>query len=101
MPKINTIKPKEDFIVQANGDYNMLFQSAEVTGPRASGDVIEVGGYTAIASEEIKSGETKFTRVMVRGNPTSVDYQKLDFGSLVEADAIADMEAHGILIVNQ
>ena len=97
MSVIATVKPQEDFIVQMNGDYNIAFDEVALAADAAAGDVVEVGdGFGIVA----KAGVTgAVVRVMVRGNPTTVDGSKLNYGALVEADAQSAFKAAGIILV--
>lgn len=99
MAVLATIKPKEDFIVQINGDYNVPFDEIVATAAGASGDVIAVGTKFGILAEDAVIG--KSVRVMVRGNPTTVDMQALNFGALVVADTEAALAEQGIIVVNK
>lgn len=100
MAILQTINPKEDFIVQMNGDYNVAFDEVEITAAGASGDVIAVGGKLGILAEA-KGAGAKVVRVLVRGNPTTVNAKALNFGALVVADTVATLAEQGILVVNQ
>lgn len=100
MAILQTISPKEDFLVQMNGDYNVPFDEVEVTVAGASGDVIAVGGKLGILAEAKEVG-AKRVRVLVRGNPTTVNAQALNFGALVVADTVTALAEQGIIVVNQ
>lgn len=96
MGKIATVTPREDFIVQMNGDYNIVFDELKTEAKVAANTYVEVlGGITAKAAE---AGE--FVRVMVRGNPTTVNAQRVDLGSDAEAAKTA-LAAKGIIVVNE
>ncbi len=95
MAKLTTVAVQEGFIVQMNGDYNLPFDEVELEADVVAGEYIEGVG---IAAKAGKAGE--FARVMVRGNPTTVDYQALDLGEDEEA-AIAALAEVGIIVVNQ
>ncbi|WP_280554362.1 hypothetical protein [Halomonas sp. 25-S5] len=107
--KIETnVKQSENFIVQMNGDYNMAFDEVEVTGTFAEGTILE-NATTAVSSTSTEvlgivakdTSGTANVRLMVRGNPSSVDYQKLSYGTAVEADINALLADAGIIVVNQ
>ena len=102
MAKLLTQSCKEDFIVQMGGDYNLPFDEVKVQAK--AGTILESN--TTVATEvsasvlgilaEDTDGEG-FARVMVRGNPTSVDAQAL-VG--YEAAHKALLEAKGVVVVN-
>lgn len=100
MAILQTISPKEDFLVQMNGDYNVPFDEVEVTVAGASGDVIAVGSKLGILADAKEAG-AKRVRVLVRGNPTTVNAQALNFGALVVADTVEALAEQGIIVVNQ
>lgn len=102
------VKGKEGFLVQMNGDYNLPFDEVEVTGTFSSGTILE-NATTAVSAtstevlgivaEDVDG--TASVRVMVRGNPTTVNAQELVYGAAVEADVDALLEAKGIVVVNK
>lgn len=104
MAKLLTQSCKENFIVQMGGDYNLPFDEVEVKVQAKAGTILESN--TTVATEasvsvlgilaEDTDGEG-FARVMVRGNPTSVDAQAL-VG--YEAAHKALLEAKGVVVVN-
>ena len=95
MAVIATSKPKEDFIVQINGEYGIPFDEQVLADAVVSGQVIANGAGFAIAAGAL--GEHK--RVMVRGNPTSVNAQALTgYVALTHKAALASV---GILVVNE
>lgn len=97
MAVIATSKPKEDFIVQINGEYGIPFDEQVLADAVVSGQVIANGAGFAIAAEAGALGEHK--RVMVRGNPTSVNAQALTgYVALTHKAALASV---GILVVNE
>lgn len=97
MAKLATVAVQEDFIVQLNGDYNLPFDEVTLGADVVAGEYIQDVG---IAAKAGKSGAK--ARVMVRGNPTTVNYQALDFsGATLEATAIEDLAAVGIIVVNK
>lgn len=100
MATIATVNAKEDFIVQMNGDYNVPFD--EMTNPKAgavvSGEVVTIDtGVYGIAAGAAAQGAK--VRVMVRGNPTTVNAQALT--GYVSATHKAALEAVGIIVVNE
>jgi hypothetical protein len=107
MPTIATVNPKEDFLVQMNGDYNAVFDEIQVTvaGALASGTVladaatVALTGSTAILGilAADKPAGTQWARVMVRGNPTTVNMQAL---TAYFASAKPLLAAKGIVVVN-
>lgn len=105
MAVIGTGGNKEDFIVQVNGDYNVPFDEVEVTGTFKSGTILEsataaaTGESTAVLGilAEDNTG-TNSVRVMVRGNPTTVNAQAL---VNLEDELVALLAAKGIIVVNE
>ena len=96
MAKTVTVKAKEDFIVQLNGDYNVIF--GEFVAPKAlvSGEVASVGGVWFIAAAPAASGA--YVRGVCRGNPTTINTQALT--GLSAEGARAALEAKGLVFVN-
>lgn len=100
MAILNTVTPKEDFLVQMNGDYNVPFDEMEVTVAGVAGEVITVGDGFGILADAKEEGAQR-VRVLVRGNPTTVNAQALTYGSNpVEATDTALAE-QGIIVVNK
>lgn len=96
MAKLATVKAKEDFIVQMNGDYNVPFDELLLTAKVASGDyILNVG----IAAADGESGD--YARVLVRGNPTTVNEQAINFGSNPKPAALTFLASKGIIVVNK
>ena len=95
MAKIQTVKAKEDFIVQLNGDYNVIF--AEVVAPKAlvSGEVVEVSGQWVISAAAVAS--SAWVRAVTRGNPTTINKRAL---TGLTAPAQAALEAKGLVFVD-
>ena len=96
MAKIETVKAKEDFIVQLNGDYNVVF--SEFVAPKAlvSGEVASVGGVWFIAAAPAASGA--WVRGVSRGNPTTINKRALT--GLAAEGAQAALEAQGLVFVD-
>ena len=99
MAVLTTIGNKEDFIVQMNGDYNLPFDELNVTVAGNSGDVITVGSKVGILAET-KDATAKIVRVMVRGNPTTVNAKALNFKALNVATTTTALANQGIIVVN-
>ena len=110
MANIQTVKNKEGFLVQMNGDYNVPFDEIEVTGTFKAGDVLEdastkvsdttsAGDVLGILAEDVEG--SGWARVMVRGNPSTVNAQELDVDTATAADIYADLEDAGIVVVNK
>lgn len=100
MAILNTVTPKEDFLVQMNGDYNVPFDEMEVTVAGVAGEVIAVGDGFGILADSKEEGAQR-VRVLVRGNPTTVNAQALTYGdNPVEATDTALAE-QGIIVVNK
>lgn len=98
MAKLTTVAPKEDFIVEINGDYNVPFTEVAAIKAVVAGEVFEVAadGDAGIAAEAAAIGA--FVRVMVRGNPTTVNAQAL---TGLTAPLEAKLKAQGIVVVNK
>ena len=104
MPLITTIKAPEQFIIQVNGDYDVLFDTVVVTvaGALPAGTVLRNAATAAVAADtavlgvlaEDKAAGTQRVRVMSRGNPTLVDAAQLSVSS---ATVVAALEAKGIV----
>ena len=95
MAKIETVKAKEDFIVQLNGDYNVIF--TEVVAPKAVvvGEVAQASGVWFIAAAAAANGAR--VRGVVRGNPTTINKRAL---TGLTAPAQAALEAKGLVFVD-
>ena len=104
MPLITTIKAPEQFILQVNGDYAVLFDTVVVTvaGALPAGTVLKDAATASAAADttvlgvlaEGKAAGTQRVRVMTRGNPTLVDAAQLSVSS---ATVVAALEAKGIV----
>lgn len=104
MSLITTIKAPEQFILQVNGDYNVLFDTVVVTvaGALPAGTVLKDAATASLAADtvvlgilaEAKAAGTQRVRVMTRGNPTLVDAAQLSVSS---ATVVAALEAKGIV----
>lgn len=105
MSTIATVVRAEDFLMQINGDYNMLFDTVAVTvaGALPAGTVLKDAATASIAADTVvlgilaeakPAGASTFCRVMTRGNPTLVDGKKLSVSS---ATVQAALEAKGIV----
>ena len=104
MSLITTIKAPEQFILQVNGDYNVLFDTVAVTvaGALPAGTVLKDADTASIDADttvlgvlaEDKAAGTQRVRVMTRGNPTLVDAAQLSVSS---ATVVAALEAKGIV----
>lgn len=104
MSLITTIKAPEQFILQVNGDYNVLFDTVVVTvaGALPAGTVLKDAATASLAADttvlgvlaEDKAAGTQRVRVMTRGNPTLVDAAQLSVSS---ATVVAALGAKGIV----
>ena len=104
MSLITTIKAPEQFILQVNGDYNVMFDTVVVTvaGALPAGTVLKDAATASVAADntvlgvlaEDKAAGTQRVRVMTRGNPTLVDAAQLSVSS---ATVVAALEAKGIV----
>lgn len=108
MAKIASSINKEGFLVQVNGDYNVPFEEVEVTGTFKSGTVLESASAAAdadsavvfgILAEDV-TGTDVHARVMVRGNPSTVNAQELVYGTAVASVIDPLLAAKGIVVVN-
>lgn len=104
MATLATIKRPEEFIIQVNGDYNICFDTINVTVAAAlySGTVLKDAGTVAapadtvsigILAEDKPAGAAR-VRVMTRGNPTLIDGAKL---SVSTTTVQAALEAKGLV----
>lgn len=100
MAILNTVTPKEDFLVQMNGDYNVPFDEMEVTVAGVAGEIITVGDGFGILADSKEVG-AKRVRVLVRGNPTTVNAQALTYGDNVVATTDVALAEQGIIVVNK
>ena len=104
MSLITTIKAPEQFILQVNGDYSVLFDTVVVTvaGALPAGTVLKDAATASAAADttvlgvlaEDKPAGRLRVRVMTRGNPTLVDAAQLSVSS---ATVVAALEAKGIV----
>lgn len=104
MTMIQEIGTKEDFLVQMNGDYNTVFDQVSVAVAGKSGDVIAVSvgaNPFGILADDKPDAAAKTVRVMVRGNPTTVNSKALNFGSLAVPATTLALEKQGIIVVNK
>ncbi|MGM0985560.1 MAG: hypothetical protein ACQEXI_01065 [Pseudomonadota bacterium] len=109
MTKINTIGPKGDTFLVHTNDYDVQFDAVNVTVSGVAGDILESPslqvsststGVIGILAEET-DGTAGPVRVMTRGNPSSVDHQKLNYNDATEADVQGWLEEVGIVVVNK
>ncbi|SDO36931.1 hypothetical protein [Vreelandella arcis] len=109
MTKINTVSAKGDSFLVHSDDYDVMFDALNVTVSGVAGDVLETSDakVTDTSAEvlgilaEDTDGSQGNVRVMVRGNPTTVDAQKLNYNTSVAADIDALLEEKGIVAVNK
>lgn len=104
MPILTTVTRPEQFLVQVNGDYDILFDAVEVTVAAAlpSGTVLKDAATAAIAADTAvlgilaadKPAGTATVRVLTRGNPTLVNPSLL---SVASATVVAALQAKGIV----
>lgn len=99
MAVLTTIGSKEGFIIQMNGDYNVAFDELLVTSAGNSGDVIALGSGFGILAET-KDATAKIVRVLVRGNPTTVNAKALNFKALNVTTTSTALASQGIIVVN-
>ena len=106
MAIVTTVKAPEQFIVDINGDYNVCFESINVTAAAAlpSGTVLKDAATAAVAADTVaigilaedKPAGTKIVRVMVRGNPSLINPTQL---VVTSATIQAALEAKGMVYV--
>jgi len=101
MAMIQTIGTKEDFLVQMNGDYNTAFDELSITVAGTSGDVITVSAGVFGILADTKEAGAEIVRVLVRGNPTTVNAQAINFGSLAAPATTTALAKQGIILVNK
>lgn len=104
MPLITTIRAPEQFILEVNDGYSVLFDTVVVTvaGALPAGTVLRNAATASVAADttvlgilaEDKAAGTQRVRVMTRGNPTLVDAAQLSVSS---ATVVAALEAKGII----
>ena len=104
MPLITTIRAPEQFILEVNDGYSVLFDTVVVTvaGALPAGTVLRNAATAAVVADtavlgilaEDKAAGTQRVRVMTRGNPTLVDSAQLSVSS---ATVVAALEAKGII----
>lgn len=107
MTKINTINPKGDIFLVHTDDYDVQFDAVDVTVAGVAGDVLENASTKVSATStevlgilaETTDGTQGNVRVMVRGNPSTVDAEKIN--TFDSTDALAMLEAKGIVAVNE
>lgn len=88
MPKLETVKPAEQWLVEVNGGYDILFAEVQLAADAVDGEVIAA----PVAGIVSKGGSTgDFVRVMVRGNPSKVALDLLtgDASGLAALDILA------------
>lgn len=101
MAILATITAQEDFIVQMNGDYNVPFDEVTVSVSGVAGQVISVGAGYGILAKDKPAATAEVVRVMVRGNPTTVNAQALVWGELEQATVEPVLAEQGIIVVNK
>jgi hypothetical protein len=74
MPIIATVKQPEQWVLEVNGGYDILFTEVTLAADAVDGEVI-TAPVNGIVSKGGKTGDK--VRVMVRGNPTKVDSAQL------------------------
>lgn len=107
MSVLKTVNPQEDFLMQINGDYNVPFDQILVTvaGALPAGTVLKDAATAAVDADtavlgilaQDKAAGSVWMRVMVRGNPSTVNAQAL---SVKSATIITALAAKDILVEN-
>ena len=103
MSLIQSVTAPEQWLIEVNGGYDVLFQMVTVSAlvaPVVSGQVIAVAGVAGasfgIVDKAYPVGTTKL-RVMVRGNPAIVSAKGLT--GYVKATHEASLADNGIVVV--
>lgn len=104
MAIVTTVTRPEEFIMQMNGDYNICFDTINVTvaGALPAGTVLASASAAAVDATTTvlgilsadKPAGSALVRVMTRGNPTLIDSAKL---SVRSATVQAALEAKGLI----
>lgn len=89
MAKLQTVKPSEQWLLEVNGGYDILFAEVTLAAAAVDGEVISAP-VAGIVSKGGALGDK--VRVMVRGNPSKVDASQL-------TGSTAGLAALGILAV--
>lgn len=74
MPILETVKQPEQWVIEVNGGYDILFDEVTLGADAVDGEVI-IAPVDGIVSGGGLTGER--VRVMVRGNPSKVDASQL------------------------
>lgn len=74
MAILETVKAPEQWLVEVNGGYDILFTEATLADAAVDGEVIQ-SPVNGIVSGGGEAGD--IVRVMVRGNPSKVDGDKI------------------------
>lgn len=103
MSVISTVKAPEQFIVEVNGDYNILFEEVQVSvaGALPSGTVLADAATAAVGGEsevlgilaDDKPAGTAWVRVMTKGNPSKVRAESL---SVDATEALAKLDIFAV-----
>ena len=106
MAIITTLKAPEQFITSVYGDYDICFETINVTAAAAlaSGTVLKDAATASVAADTVvlgiladdKPAGPQKVRVMVRGNPSLIDPAKL---SVTSATIQTALEAKGMIYV--
>jgi hypothetical protein len=107
MTVVATVNQQEAFLVQLNGDYNVPFDEVTVTvaGALPAGTVLATLAAAAIDADtavvgilaQDKAAGSQRCRVMVRGNPSTVNAQAISVKSATIIAALKDLD---IIVVN-
>ena len=106
MAIVTTVKAPEQFIVSVYGDYDVCFETINVTAAAAmaSGTVLKDAATASVAADTVvlgiladdKAAGPQKVRVMVRGNPSLIDPGKL---TVTSATIQTALEAKGMIYV--
>lgn len=105
MPKFaENIVPREGFIVNIGGVYHLPFDQVQRTFSEAlpSGTIVTDadGAARGILAEDVDT-DTQVARIMVRGNPTTVNAKALNYNGLDADIANAELAEINIVVVNK
>lgn len=112
MPIVKTIEPREHFIVQIGGDYDVCFDGVTVTiaDELPAGTILaDAGSLTSATSTTVlgiladnKPAGEAHVRVLTRGQPTTVDAQSISYGADADVAAVdAALAERQIVVVNK
>lgn len=106
MAIVTTVKAPEQFLVEVNGSYDIMFEEVEVTvaGALESGTVLADAATAAVTEDSTvlgiladdKEAGTQTVRVMTKGNPSKVSAQNLSVASASVVAALEDLDIYAV-----